>query len=573
MNEVRSRPISVRPPLVGTARLADAGIDPVLQRIFAARGVNNSAELDYGLRGLLPVSTLSGIDEAIALLLAHTDKRITIVGDFDADGATSTALVMRCLREFGINDVSYLVPNRFRFGYGLTPEIVKVAAERKPDLLITVDNGVSSIEGVDVAHRLGMKVLITDHHLPGAKPPAADANVNPNLADSEFGSPNLAGVGVAFYLMAALGKALEEAGQDGAARIPARYLDLVALGTVADVVRLDHNNRILVEQGLARIRAGRAVPGIVALFDQSRRSVTRAVSTDLGFVAGPRLNAAGRLEDMSVGIECLLTDDSNAAAEIAVMLDEINRERKNIEAKMREEAFAYVDAMDSSNLPHCVCLYDESWHQGVVGLIAARVRERCNRPVIAFAREEVGVLKGSARSIPGVHVRDLLEAVSTMEPGLVGPFGGHAMAAGLSLDEANFERFSKVASEALGLRYPDADFSGTIMTDGELPADALNLSFAHTLRNAGPWGAGFPEPVFSGEFTIVEQRTVGENHLKLRVRPGGGGNPVDAIAFNQAGPVFRGPVQLAYRLDVNEFRGFENPQLVVEQIVNIQAMA
>ena len=572
MTERRIRPLTVRPSLAESSGLADAGLNPVLQRIYAARGVKLSAELDYSLNGLLPVSSLSGVDKAVALLLENVDKRITIVGDFDADGATSTALVMRCLREFGVSDVSYLVPNRFRFGYGLTPEIVKVAAERKPDLLITVDNGVSSIEGVDEAHRQGMRVLITDHHLPGAELPAADANVNPNLADSGFDSPNLAGVGVAFYLMAAFGRALEKAGRQGAARIPARYLDLVALGTVADVVRLDHNNRILVNQGLARIRAGHAVPGIAALFNQARRSVARAVSTDLGFVAGPRLNAAGRLEDMSVGIECLLTDDADTAAGIAATLDEINRERKNIEAKMRDEAFAAIDAMDSSNLPPCVCLYDESWHQGVVGLIAARVRERCDRPAIAFARDEAGTLKGSARSIPGVHIRDLLEAVSSIEPGLIGRFGGHAMAAGLNLDEKKFERFAKVASVALRQRYPDADFSGTILTDGELPTDALNLGFARLLRESGPWGAGFPEPVFSGEFTIVEQRTVGENHLKMRVQSTGGSNTIDAIAFNQAGPAFRGPVQLAYRLDVNEFRGFENPQLVVEQIVNLQAM-
>jgi len=413
--------------------------------------------------------------------------------------------------------------------------------------------------------------LITDHHLPGAELPAADANVNPNLVGSTFGSPNLAGVGVAFYLMAALGRALENGGRAGAARVPAKYLDLVALGTVADVVRLDHNNRILVNQGLTRIRAGRAVPGIAALFNQARRSVARAVSTDLGFVAGPRLNAAGRLEDISVGIECLLTDDASVAAGFAAQLDEINQARKDIEARMRDEAFAYVDAMDARNLPTCVCLYDESWHQGVVGLIAARVRERCDRPVIAFAREKAGLLKGSARSISGVHVRDLLEAVSTMAPGLIERFGGHAMAAGLSLAEENFARFSELASQALNDRYPDADFSGTILTDGELKEESLSLEFARILREGGPWGAGFPEPVFTGEFNIVEQRTVGENHLKMRVHSGLGGKLIDAIAFNQAGSAYRGPVQLTYRLDVNEYRGFENPQLMVEQIVNIQA--
>jgi single-stranded-DNA-specific exonuclease len=551
----------------------DDAADRLLQRIYAARGVTGPAELDYGLHRMLPVSSLAGIDEAVALIRRYAGERIMVIGDFDADGATSTALVMRCLREYGISDVEYLVPNRFRFGYGLTPEIVRVAAERSPSLLITVDNGVSSIAGVEEAHSLGMKVLITDHHLPGATLPDADANVNPNLSGSEFESPNLAGVGVAFYLMAALGRALEADGRGGAARVPAKYLDLVALGTIADVVRLDHNNRILVSQGLERIRAGHAVPGIAALFRQAGRSVTRAVSTDLGFAAGPRLNAAGRLEDMSVGIECLLTDDQRTADRFAAALDGINRERKDIEARMREEAFAYVDAMDPARLPACVCLYDEQWHQGIVGLIAARVRERCDRPVIAFAHEDEGLLKGSARSIPGVHVRDLLEAVSTEAPGLITRFGGHAMAAGLTLEVQHFERFSTLASECLARRYPDADFSGTILTDGPLPGDALNLSFARRLREAGPWGAGFPEPMFTGDFSILEQRTVGENHLKMRVRSAAGGAVIDAIAFGQAGAVFRGPVQLTFRLDVNEFRGFESPQLIVEQIVNISAAA
>jgi single-stranded-DNA-specific exonuclease len=393
--------------------------------------------------------------------------------------------------------------------------------------------------------------------------------VNPNLDGSNFESPNLAGVGVAFYLMAALGREFETRGRTGFAKIPAKYLDLVALGTVADVVRLDRNNRILVQQGMTRIRAGRAVAGIQALFQQAGRTASRAVSADLGFVVGPRLNAAGRLEDMSVGIECLLTDDSATAARLAAMLDDINRQRKDIEAKMRQEAFAYVDAMDASNLPYCVCLYDAQWHQGVVGLIAARVRERCDRPVIAFAREDGGVLKGSARSISGVHIRDLLEAVSTAAPGLIIRFGGHAMAAGLNLEEANLETFTELASQKLAQLYPEADFSGTILTDGDLPANAMNLKFARVLREGGPWGAGFPEPVFSGEFLIDEQRTVGENHLKLKVRPASGGNSIDAIAFNQAGPAWRGVVQLAYRLDVNEFRGFETPQLIVDQIASV----
>ncbi len=569
MTDTRVRPLRKRMAAAEPGGDELREVDPILRRLYSTRGVTTADELDYSLPRLAPVGTLTGIDGAVDLVIANRDKRVVVIGDFDADGATSTALVIRCLREFGWGDVDYLVPNRFEFGYGLSPEIVRVAAERTPGLLITVDNGVSSIEGVDEARRLGMQVLITDHHLPGAELPMPDAIVNPNLEGSDFASPHLAGVGVAFYLMAALGRALEAEGRADAARVPAKYLDLVALGTVADVVTLDHNNRILVQQGLTRIRAGKTVPGIRELFHAAGRSPSRAVSSDLGFVAAPRLNAAGRLEDMSLGIECLLTDDERTAAKLAVKLDEINKERRVIEADMRREAFSYVDAIDASAFPACVCLYDENWHQGIVGLIASRVRERCDRPAIAFARESDGVLKGSARSVSGVHIRDLLEAVATAKPGLIIKFGGHAMAAGLNIAEQDFGQFSVIAAEQLGRLYPDADFSGAILIDGDLPADAMNLGFAKLLREAGPWGAGFPEPVFSGNFEIDEQRTVGEKHLKMRVRPAAGGDGVDAIAFNQAGPAYRGVVQLTYRLDVNEYRGIESPQLVVEQIVNI----
>ena len=546
-----------------------AGLDPTIARLYAARGVTSLDALNYSLSQLAPVGSLERIDEAVALLRQHKDKRIIVIGDFDADGATSTALVLHCLREFGFADVDYLVPNRFDFGYGLTPEIVQVAAAKSPSLLVTVDNGVSSIEGVEEASKQGIEVLITDHHLPGKELPAARVQINPNLAGSQFRSPHLAGVGVAFYLMAALGRVLGEAGQASAAKIPARYLDLVALGTIADVVQLDHNNRILVRQGIDRIRAGRSVPGIRAILRQAGRSAERLVATDLGFTVGPRLNAAGRLEDMSVGIECLLTDDAATAARLAAELDDINRERRNIESTMREQAFAFVDAMDDRKLPACVCLYDQRWHQGVVGLIAARVRERCHRPVIAFAREREGLLKGSARSVPGVHIRDLLAAIATGNPGLIDKFGGHAMAAGLTLSAANFDAFSSLATELLGLRHPDADFSGAIVTDGLLPDDALNLRFARLLRESGPWGAGFPEPLFQGDFTIAEQRVVGEHHLRLRVTPVKGGETINAIAFNQDGSGIRGTVRLAFRLDVNEYRGFESPQLIVEQITAI----
>ncbi|MEO1202882.1 MAG: DHHA1 domain-containing protein, partial [Pseudomonadota bacterium] len=373
--------------------------------------------------------------------------------------------------------------------------------------------------------------------------------------------------------MAALGQALKRAGVEGAARVPAKYLDLVALGTVADVVPLDHNNRVLVDQGIRRIRAGRTVAGIHALLTVAGRQARRIVSTDLGFAVGPRLNAAGRLDDMSVGIECLLTDDSAAAAAYAAELDGINRERREIESDMREQAFAFVDAMDARQLPPCVCVYDASWHQGIVGLVAARVKERCHRPVIAFAQESESTLKGSARSVAGVHARDLLEHIDTLKPGVIDKFGGHAMAAGLTIAKDRFDEFRALAAQSLAALYPDADFSGTLLTDGPLPSAALSLSFAQQLRSAGPWGSAFPEPLWNGDFEVLEQRTVGESHLKLRLKPAAGGNPIDAIAFNQAGPSLRGVVKLAYRLDVNEYRGIESPQLVVEQIVALESAA
>lgn len=564
------RPVVARPKpnRADVERYGD--IDPLHARLFAMRGVGSADELDYGLSRLAPVTALEHIDEAAALVIEKRDQRIIVVGDFDVDGATSTALVLRCLAGFGFSDVEYLVPNRFDYGYGLSREIVRVAAERAPGLLITVDNGVSSVDGVDEANSLGIPVLITDHHLPGDTLPAAAVILNPNLPGSRFPSRNLAGVGVAFYLMARVGRMLEEQGMSGVARIPAKYLDLVALGTVADVVPLDHNNRILVEQGLLRIRAGQCVPGIDALLQQAGRSRARCVSTDLGFAVGPRINAAGRLEDIGVGIECLLTDSFDTAASLARALDQINRERRDIEAGMRDQAFAVVDALGEQRWPCCVSLYDRSWHQGVVGLIAARVRERCHRPVIAFAREDNKFLKGSARSIPGVHVRDLLEAVATDAPDLIEKFGGHAMAAGLTIRESELERFKALAEKQMARLYPQADLSGSIVTDGTLPGDALTLEFARSLRAAGPWGSGFPEPLWCGDFTVVEQRTVGDNHLKMRVQPADGGSVVDAIAFNQASAVHRGRVQLAFKLDVNEFRGVENPQLMVEQIAPLQ---
>ncbi len=568
-----ARPIIER-PAPGRERLRGFGdIDPLLARLYAMRGLTAAAEVDYSLANLAPLGALEHIDDAARLVLAKRDQRIIVIGDFDVDGATSTALVLRCLREFGCSDVDYLVPNRFDYGYGLSPEIVRVAARRSPGLLITVDNGVSSLAGVAEANALGIPVLVTDHHLPGAELPAADVILNPNLDGSLFPSRHLAGVGVAFYLVARIGRMLEDEGMAGAAKIPANYLDLVALGTVADVVPLDHNNRILVQQGLMRIRAQRCVAGISALLQQAGRDPARCVSADLGFAAGPRVNAAGRLEDISVGIECLLTDDAENARRLAGELDRINRERQDIEGTMRDQAFAYVDSMGEQRWPDCVCVYDADWHQGIVGLIAARVRERCHRPVVAFARGEDGQLKGSARSIPGIHARDLLEAVASAAPGLIEKFGGHAMAAGLTLAEDGLERFKSLVAEQTARLYPDADFSGAILTDGPLPESALTVDFARSLRDAGPWGSGFPEPLWSGDFTVVEQRTVAARHLKMRVRPESGRAVVDAIAFHQAGAALRGPVRLAYRLDVNEFRGLENAQLVVEQIAPLGGRA
>ncbi len=569
-----ARPVSTRPKPPASALAGLGSIDPLLARVFAMRGLSGVDELDYALGNLAAIGTLENIDAAAALVIANRDQRIIVVGDFDVDGATSTALMLRCLREFGFSDVEYLVPNRFEYGYGLTPEIVRVAAERSPALLITVDNGISSIRGVAEANKHGIPVLVTDHHLPGDELPEAAVIVNPNLPGSRFPSKVLAGVGVAFYLMARVGRMLEEQGQAGAAKVPARYLDLVALGTVADVVPLDHNNRILVHQGLMRIRAGRSVVGIQALLRHSGRQPARCVSNDLGFAVGPRINAAGRLEDISVGIECLLTDDYDTALKDAQLLDHINSERRDIESTMKDQAFAYVDSLGSKRWPACVCVYDAEWHQGVVGLIAARVRERCHRPVIAFARESDELLKGSARSIQGVHIRDLLEAVHAVRPELIVKFGGHAMAAGLTISAAKLREFEEVVARQMGRLYPDADFSGAIVTDGVIGRDDVArwgglLPLARGLRDAGPWGSGFPEPLWCGDFAVVEQRVVGENHLKLRVRPASGGEIVDAIAFNQAGPALRGTVQLAFRLDVNEYRGFESPQLVVEQIASI----
>ncbi|MDH3985210.1 MAG: single-stranded-DNA-specific exonuclease RecJ [Gammaproteobacteria bacterium] len=550
-------------------------LHPVLRRVYAARAVESADDLDYSLERLIPPAELGGLTGAVDLLEAAVSghQRIVVVGDFDADGATSCALCMRALRAMGATEIHYLVPNRFEYGYGLTPEIVNVAAELQPDLIMTVDNGISSIEGVAAASQQGIKVLITDHHLPGKQLPAAAAIVNPNNIGDGFPSKNLAGVGVAFYVMLALRARLRDKGwfRNEAIAEPnlAQYLDLVALGTVADVVPLDRNNRILVQQGVQRMRAGRCVPGIRALLEVAGRSLSRLVSTDLGFTVGPRLNAAGRLDDMSLGIECLLADDAKAASEMAARLDALNRERKDIESDMQSRALEAIEnlKLDDKQLPVGLCLFDPGWHQGVIGILAARIKERFHRPVIAFARSGDGEIKGSARSVSGLHIRDALDAVAARHPDLIAKFGGHAMAAGLSLPEAHYPAFASAFDEEVSRQLSRDDLNGVIYSDGELAEQELSLETAQLLRDASPWGQGFPAPVFEGDFNVVSHRVVGQRHLKMTLSPERGNCQIDGIAFNtEVLPRGSQRVHMAYRLDVNEYRGIVTPQLIVEHM-------
>jgi single-stranded-DNA-specific exonuclease len=553
-----------------------AGLHPVLQRVYLARGIRSSAELQCNLEQLAPVGSLDGTEAAAALLLRHRGGRVLIVGDFDADGATSTALMVRALRAWGFSAVDFLVPNRFEYGYGLTPAIVAVAAGRAPSLIVTVDNGISSNAGVAAARARGIEVLITDHHLAGAVLPEANVIVNPNLPGSRFASRALAGVGVAFYVCAALRRLLESQALLAADALPAaRLLDLVALGTVADVVPLDANNRILVSQGLARIRAGRCVPGITALLSVAKRAPAELVATDLGFAVAPRLNAAGRLTDMSIGIRCLLEDDAAQALLLAQELDALNAQRREIEADMQVQALAAVRALadpGSGTQRAGVCLYDASWHQGVVGLVASRVKERLRRPVIAFANADARTLRGSARSVPGVHVRDVLEAIATREPQLVEKFGGHAMAAGLSLPVAHLDRFARAFDAEVTRAMAGLAGGDDIQTDGELSWEQIALPLASELRSAGPWGAGFPEPQFDGLFELRGARVVGERHLKFQVLAGEGRGGFEAIAFNSIDPLQPAPLpsgrrRLVYRLGTNDYRGERRLQLVVEHLL------
>lgn len=551
-------------------------IPPLLTRIYAARGVQSAIELEKGLARLLPTYLLKGMEDAVHLLAQALElrQRILIVGDFDADGATASCVAVLGLRMLGAAHVDYLVPNRFDYGYGLTPEIVEVALQRQPDVLVTVDNGISSLEGVAAAQAAGLKVLVTDHHLPGAELPTADAIVNPNQPGCEFPSKALAGVGVMFYVLLGLRAHLRHLGWFTQQGIPepnlAELLDLVALGSVADVVPLDANNRILVHQGLARIRAGRARPGLRAILEVARRDYRRLVSTDLGFIVGPRLNAAGRLDDISLGIECLLCEDADEAMQRAQQLDQLNQDRKLIEHSMQREALVQLKDLPLDNLPFGLCLFEPEWHQGVIGILASRMKERYHRPVIAFADAGDGQLKGSARSIPGLHIRDALDAVAARTPNLISKFGGHAMAAGLTLPQEHYDAFAQAFDAQVRSLLTEDDLTGRIYSDGSLAAHEFDMQLAQQLRHAGPWGQRFPEPLFHGDFKILSQRLVGEKHLKLVLQSAENAPPVDAIAFNIDLDIWPNPTiqeaQVAYTLDVNEFRGNESLQLVVSSL-------
>lgn len=559
------------------AQLPDLGdLPPLLTRLYAARGVQSAAELDKGLARLIPYQQLKGIDAAVDLLVQALQQRqrILIVGDFDADGATASSVGVLGLRMLGAAHVDYLVPNRFEYGYGLTPEIVAVALQRQPELLVTVDNGISSVDGVAAAKEAGLKVLVTDHHLPGPELPAADAIVNPNQPGCAFPSKALAGVGVMFYVLLALRARLRELGWFAKAGISepnlGELLDLVALGSVADVVPLDANNRILVHQGLARIRAGRARPGLRAVLEVAGRQHARITSTDLGFILGPRLNAAGRLDDMSLGIECLLCEDEALARDMAQQLDELNKDRKAIEQGMQREALAQLKDLPVESLPFGLCLFEPDWHQGVIGILASRLKERYHRPAIAFADAGDGLLKGSARSVPGLHIRDALDAVAARHPGLISKFGGHAMAAGLSLPQEHFGAFAAAFDAEVRRQLSEDDLTGRLLSDGQLGAEEFHLELAKALRHAGPWGQHFPEPLFHGVFQIVTQRVVGEKHLKLVLKTECGSLTLDGIAFNVDRDIWPNPnvrwVELAYKLDVNEYQGHESVQLMVAHL-------
>ncbi|EAA8036641.1 single-stranded-DNA-specific exonuclease RecJ [Salmonella enterica] len=555
-----------------------ADLPPLLRRLYASRGVRSARELERSVKGMLPWQQLSGIDNAVEILYNafREGTRIIVVGDFDADGATSTALSVLGMRALGCDNISYLVPNRFEDGYGLSPEVVDQAKARGAQLIVTVDNGISSHAGVAHAKTLGIPVIVTDHHLPGDTLPDAEAIINPNLRDCEFPSKSLAGVGVAFYLMLALRTFLRDKGWFDERNIAppnlAELLDLVALGTVADVVPLDANNRILTWQGLSRIRAGKCRPGIKALLEISNRDPQQLAASDLGFALGPRLNAAGRLDDMSVGVALLLCDNLGEARVLASELDALNQTRKEIEQGMQAEALILCEKLERSSetLPGGLAMYHPEWHQGVVGILASRIKERFHRPVIAFAPAGDGTLKGSGRSIQGLHMRDALERLDTLYPDLMIKFGGHAMAAGLSLEEHKFEQFQQRFGELVTEWLDPALLQGEVISDGPLSAAEMSMEVAQLLRDAGPWGQMFPEPLFDGRFRLLQQRLVGERHLKVMVEPVGGGPLLDGIAFNIDTTCWPDngvrEVELAYKLDINEFRGNRSLQIIIDDI-------
>ena len=565
----------VRREVTGASLSSD--LHPVIDRIYRGRNIANLDDLENGLKGLTHFNVLKGMPQAAQILADAVvqNKRIIIVGDFDADGATSTSVCILALRAMGYHNVDFLVPNRFDFGYGLSVPIVDEAAKQGAEVIVTVDNGISCIDGVTHAKSLGMQVVVTDHHLPGDVLPPADAIVNPNQPGCEFPSKNLAGVGVAFYIMLALKAELQQQGHFEKAGVAppnlASLLDIVAVGTVADVVVLDKNNRILVHQGLQRIRAGKCRPGIKALVEVANRDCAHLTSTDLGFVVGPRLNAAGRLDDMSQGIACLLEDETIQARMIAAELDALNKERREIETGMKAQAETVLEqmALNEGDMPSALVVYREDFHQGVIGIVAGRLKEKYLKPVIAFAHQDDEIIKGSARSIPGVHIRDVLDEVNTRYPGVIEKFGGHAMAAGLSLPVAKLQDFEQAFVDIARAHMAKLDGNHALLSDGDLSSKELCLPFAHLLRQAGPFGQGFESPLFDGEFALLDQRLVGQKHLKM-VLKSDGANEVDAIAFNvdlKSWPnAMVKRVHIAYRLDINVFRGQETVQLIVEQI-------
>ena len=558
MTRILPRPAPAR----AVTRLIEAGTHPLLARIYAARGIESRDELDYSLKSLLPPARLKGVEDAARLLAdaIEAGARMVIVADYDCDGATACAVGIRALRAFGA-EVGYLVPNRFEYGYGLTPAIVELAMGLEPEVLITVDNGIASVEGVAAARDHGIATVITDHHLPGDDLPEADVIVNPNQPGCDFPSKALAGVGVMFYTMLALRAELRERGAFAGKAEPnlAELLDLVALGTVADVVRLDHNNRILVAQGLQRMRADRMQPGIRALFAAAGRDASRATTFDMGFALGPRLNAAGRLADMTLGIECLITDDMGRALNIAQELDTLNRERRSIEADMQQEAMAGLDGIDPGSRAS-LTLFQPEWHQGVIGILAGRIKEKFHRPTIAFARGNDGEIKGSGRSIPGLHLRDALDLVTKQAPDLILRFGGHAMAAGLTIREHDLPRFEALFEEVVRNLIDPADLTRRLETDGALEDSLYNLETARLLERE-IWGQGFAPPVFDDVFRVENQRILKEKHLKLQLRKGN--TRIDAIQFNNAEPAAQN-IHAAFRLAVNEYNGVAGVQLMLE---------